>query len=78
VYGSKSAITLAKGSATGTVTADPQFVNYQAAGTTGDYRLKSTSPAINKGTASSAPTYDINNIARPRGAAYDIGAYENF
>jgi parallel beta-helix repeat protein len=77
VSGNGSAITMKVGSATGTITADPQFVNYQANGT-GDYRLKSTSPAVNKGTASSAPTSDIDNIARPRGAAHDIGAYENF
>lgn len=77
VYGSSKNVVMRAGSATGTVTANPQFVNYQANGT-GDYRLKSTSPAINKGTRSYAPTYDIDNIARPRGAAHDIGAYESY
>jgi hypothetical protein len=76
VYGSKSAIILQQGSATATITADPQFVNYQANGT-GDYRLKRTSPAINKGTASSAPTTDIDHTARHRGDRHDIGAYEH-
>jgi hypothetical protein len=76
-FGNGSNIIMKVGSATGTITADPQFVNYQANGT-GDYRLKSTSPAINKGTATSAPTTDISGVARPRGAAHDIGAYENF
>ncbi|MEW7850673.1 choice-of-anchor Q domain-containing protein [Massilia aurea] len=66
---------LVKGAVTGTVAAEPQFVNYQINGT-GDYRLKSTSPAINKGTATSAPTVDIAGVARPRGGAADIGAYE--
>jgi hypothetical protein len=66
---------LVKGAVSGTVAADPQFVNYQASGT-GDYRLKSTSPAINKGTATLAPKFDINGLARPRGGAVDIGAYE--
>jgi hypothetical protein len=66
---------LAKGTVTGTISADPQFVKYAANGT-GDYRLKSTSPAINKGTATSAPKVDILGVARPRGAAVDIGAYE--
>ena len=66
---------LVKGAVTGTVAAEPQFVNYQVNGT-GDYRLKSTSPAINKGTATSAPTVDIAGVARPRGGAIDIGAYE--
>ena len=66
---------LVKGAVTGTVAAEPQFVNFQVNGT-GDYRLKSTSPAINKGTATSAPTVDIAGVARPRGGAIDIGAYE--
>jgi hypothetical protein len=77
VYGNGSAITMKVGSATGTIAADPQFIYYQANGT-GNYRLKSTSPAINKGVAASAPTYDIDNIARPRGIALDIGAYESY
>ncbi|MEW6371856.1 MAG: choice-of-anchor Q domain-containing protein [Pseudomonadota bacterium] len=66
---------LAKGTVTGTVSAEPQFVNYQANGT-GDYRLKSTSPAVNKGTATRAPKVDFAGVARPRGGAHDIGAYE--
>jgi len=66
---------LVKGAVSGTVTVDPQFVNYQANGT-GDYRLKSTSAAVNKGTAAQAPTVDIAGVARPRGGAVDIGAYE--
>ncbi len=66
---------LVKGAVTGTVAAEPQFVNYQATGT-GDYRLKATSPAINKGTATQAPKADIAGVARPRGGDIDIGAYE--
>jgi hypothetical protein len=66
---------LVKGTVSGTVAAEPQFVNYLANGT-GDYHLKSTSPAINKGTATLAPTVDIAGVARPRGGAFDIGAYE--
>jgi parallel beta-helix repeat protein len=77
VYGSSKPIVMKAGSATATISANPRFVNYQANGT-GNYRLLSTSPAINKGTATSAPTTDIDNIARPRGAAHDIGAYENY
>jgi parallel beta-helix repeat protein len=41
-----------------------------------DYRLKSGSPAIDRGTASQAPSHDLAGIARPSGAAVDIGAYE--
>jgi hypothetical protein len=65
------------GSATGTITADPKFVSYNPTGT-GDYRLQSTSPAINKGTSASAPSTDILGAARPKGGAMDIGAYESY
>jgi probable HAF family extracellular repeat protein len=58
---------------TGMIAADPQFVNYIANGG-GDYRLKSTSPAIGKGQTANAPAYDINGKAR--GAKIDMGAYE--
>jgi hypothetical protein len=77
VYGNGSAITMKVGSATGTVSADPKFVSYSPTGT-GDYRLQSTSPAVNKGTTTSAPTTDILDVARPKGGAIDIGAYESY
>ena len=77
VYGNGRGISLKTGTATGTIALNPLFVNYQANGT-GNYRLRSSSPAANKGLASSAPTYDIDNVARPKGAALDIGAYESF
>jgi parallel beta-helix repeat protein len=60
---------------TGTVTADPQFVNYQPV-SGGDYHLRTTSPAIDKGTSQEAPSYDLDFAARPQGSATDIGAYE--
>ena len=76
VTGNPTEISLQNGlSATGTVTADPQFVNYQANGT-GDYHLKSTSPAVNAGTSTSAPVQDFSGGTRPVGGAWDIGAYE--
>jgi hypothetical protein len=77
VYGNGSGVSLKTGTATGTITLNPLFVNYQANGT-GNYRLQSNSPAVNKGTATSAPTYDMDNVARPKGGALDIGAYESF
>lgn len=77
VYGNGRNLTMRVGTATGTIYADPQFVNYQANGT-GNYRLRSTSPAANRGTSTQAPKNDIDNIARPRGAAVDIGAYESY
>jgi parallel beta-helix repeat protein len=60
------------GSPTGTVTADPQFVSYSG----GDYRLRTTSPAIDRGTTLAAPSYDAGLARRPQGRAVDIGAYE--
>ncbi|QJE03623.1 DUF4214 domain-containing protein [Massilia forsythiae] len=77
VYGNGSSITMKVGSATATVSADPKFVSYNPAGT-GDYRLQSSSPAVNKGSASSAPGTDILGVARPKGGAFDIGAYESY
>jgi hypothetical protein len=49
-----------------TISADPQFVNYQADGS-GDYHLKSTSPAIDKGTSLGAPLNDFDGGTRPCG-----------
>jgi parallel beta-helix repeat protein len=77
VYGSSTNVGMLKGSATGTISADPKFVSYNPTAT-GDYRLQSGSPAVNKGIASGAPATDILGVARPKGGAFDIGAYENF
>jgi hypothetical protein len=57
---------------TGTIAADPQFVNPAA----DDYRLKSTSPAIDKGAPTYAPAFDIVGTPRPTGVRHDVGAYE--
>jgi hypothetical protein len=64
-----------KGTVSGSISSNPLFVNYQPNGS-GDYRLSSSSPAIDRGNAASAPKVDVNGVARPRGAAIDIGAYE--
>ncbi len=52
------------------------FVNAAA----GNYRLISTSPAIDTGLSSlnsiNAPATDLSGTVRPQGAGYDIGAYE--
>jgi hypothetical protein len=61
--------------ATATITADPQFVNYQPDGS-GDYHLTATSPAIDAGTNIGAPTTDIDGVSRPQGKGWDIGPYE--
>jgi parallel beta-helix repeat protein len=44
--------------------------------TNNDYHLLSTSPAIDKGTSTDAPTTDLDGAARPYGNGYDIGCYE--
>jgi len=77
VSGSATLVGMKVGSATGTIGGDPKFVSYNPTGT-GDYRLQSGSPAINKGLAASAPTTDILGVARPKGGAVDLGAYESF
>jgi hypothetical protein len=59
----------------GTIVADPQFVNYIRKGG-GDYHLKSTSPAIDKGSSTFAPSTDIDGATRPQGVGVDLGAYE--
>jgi hypothetical protein len=76
VYANGSGIIMRVGSDINTVAADPRFKDYQADGS-GNYRLRRTSPAVDKGTATSAPAYDIDNVLRPRGAGFDIGAYES-
>jgi parallel beta-helix repeat protein len=77
VYRNGGEVTLRTGAASGTIGADPQFVDYQANGT-GNYRLKLSSPGVDKGVTAFAPPGDIDNATRSRGAAPDIGAYENY
>jgi parallel beta-helix repeat protein len=77
VFGNGSGISLRQGAASGTIAADPQFVDFRPDGS-GNYRLKSSSPAVNSGLPAYAPATDIDNAPRPRGAAPDIGAYENY
>jgi len=58
--------------ATGTITAEPMFVN----GAARDYHLRSGSPAIDNGTTSATVTYDFDMASRPQGNGMDIGAFE--
>jgi uncharacterized protein (TIGR03437 family) len=48
------------------------FVNAAA----NDFKLKSTSPALNAGIAVSGATDDLAGVTRPQGSAPDIGCYE--
>ncbi len=52
------------------ISADPLFVGMP------NYRLQMTSPCVNAGTATGAPTVDFYGTMRPRGSAPDIGAAE--
>jgi parallel beta-helix repeat protein len=62
------------GSAGNIVGGDPKFVNAAA----GDYRLQSTSPAINAGTTSIAVSgVDLDGHPRVVGSTVDMGAYES-
>ena len=51
---------------------DPLFVNAAQ----GNFHLQKNSPAIDKGSADSAPSFDYDNSSRPQGQGYDIGAFE--
>ncbi|HJP72722.1 MAG TPA: right-handed parallel beta-helix repeat-containing protein [Pseudonocardiaceae bacterium] len=59
----------------GTVNADPRFVDYQSDGS-GDYHLTAGSPAVDAGTTLGAPDTDYDGTPRPQGNAADIGPYE--
>lgn len=65
-------ISVKYGTPSATITTNPLFVNPTA----NDFRVKSTSPAIDKGLATYAPSKDILGVARPQGGRHDIGAYE--
>lgn len=60
---------------TGNLYGDPLFVN-PTFGTTGDYHLKTGSPAIDNGSSINAPKDDLDGNLRPKGKGFDIGAYE--
>lgn len=57
---------------TNSIFSNPGFVSPAS----NDFHLTSTSPAIDAGIALAEVTDDLEGIARPQGAKYDIGAYE--
>lgn len=57
-------------------TADPKYVNPSFDPAIANFRLQSTSPAINTATITSAPKIDFDGNLRPIGSGYDRGAYE--
>lgn len=74
VFGGNTSIQLSNGlKATGTITANPMFVNNTGTAS-GDYRLQSNSPARGAGLALAGITTDFAGDARPQSGATDIGA----
>ena len=78
VYGNTSYNYSGISAGTGDISADPLFANRDA----GDYHLPPTSPCIDTGTNTGAPTTDFDGAIRPQDgdgdgtATCDIGAYE--
>jgi hypothetical protein len=63
--------------ASGSISSNPLFASYTQYSTTNDYHLQSGSPAIAKGSATYAPTYDMNGATRannPTLGVYEYGA----
>lgn len=58
--------------------ADPQFINLSTDYTLANFRVKPSSPAVDRGTnvAGLFSRTDLLGISRPQGAKPDIGAYE--
>ena len=52
------------------------FVKFSPLTPTGDYHIRTTSPAVDRVNAATAPSMDYDGEARPQGAASDIGADE--
>jgi hypothetical protein len=62
------------GSGEGNIDADPQFRRPNWA----VYRLRESSPCIDRGTPADAALDDLLGVPRPQGAGYDMGAFEFF
>jgi hypothetical protein len=74
IYGGDTAISLNNGlQATGTVNANPLFVNNTGTAS-GDYRLQSSSPARGAGLSLAGIATDFLGNARPQSEVTDIGA----
>ena len=74
VYGGNTNISLANGlQATGTVKADPQFVN-NTGNASGNYRVQMTSPARGTGLALAGVLTDFDGVSRPQAGMTVIGA----
>lgn len=61
---------------TGNIFTDPLFVDGTDGGNGYDFHLTSGSPCFNSGTATGAPSTDLDGLARPQRGSFDMGAYE--
>jgi hypothetical protein len=60
----------------GTVVADPKFVNPSADPARADFRLKTESPARNAADPATPPNPDLAGAIPGQGGAHDLGAYQ--
>jgi hypothetical protein len=75
IYGGDTSIRLNNGlHATGTIDADPKFVNNTGTAA-GNYRLQPSSPARGAGFALVGIAADFNGSVRPRSGVTDLGAH---
>ncbi len=65
-----SAVNAEVSGASANISANPAYASAS------DLRLTASSPCIDTGTAQGAPAVDYDLVSRPKGSAYDIGAYE--
>ena len=66
---------LANGTQSGSIIADPLFVDYKEDGT-GDYSIRPISKAVDKGTPQYSSATDFDGNSRRNGPLPDVGAYE--
>jgi len=75
IYGGDTSIRLNNGlRATGTINADPKFVNNTGTAA-GNYRLQPSSPARGAGLALAGVAADFSGRVRPRSGVTDLGAH---
>jgi parallel beta-helix repeat protein len=72
VYANSTNLKLTNTTDSHNLTSNPKFVDAVAK----DFRLQSSSPALDKGTSISGITVDFAGKSRPSGAQFDIGAHE--
>jgi parallel beta-helix repeat protein len=75
VYGNQPDFALIGSRDLDTLRAEPRFVHYTG-NETGDYHLRTDSPALGRGTAEQMPNIDIEGLPRRQGQAPDLGAYQ--